>query len=227
MVPWLEYINKILTPEILVVKDTERVILDEPGYLKNLTEILKRTPKRTIANYMFFRAASSSLGFFTKAARKVQEDYSQELTGTTSTVRKSCRNFVTQFLIKTFSGKILKEYYHPIPTQNFQTPRWKQCVGTASGIFSSVVGHLYVKKHFKEEAKRAMDEMVRDIRGEMDVILKSIQWMDDKTRVRAREKLRTMREYIGYPDELLQVHLLEEVYKASIQQETHIYQLLT
>jgi len=178
MVPWLEYINKILTPEILVVKDTERVILDEPGYLRNLTEILKRTPKRTIANYMFFRAASSSLGFFTKAARKVQEDYSQELTGTTST-----------------------------------TPRWKQCVGTASGIFSSVVGHLYVKKHFKEEAKRAMDEMVRDIRGEMDVILKNIQWMDDKTRVRAREKLRTMREYIGYPDELLQVHLLEEVYK--------------
>ena len=198
MVPWLEYINKILTPEILVVKDTERVILDEPGYLKNLTEILKRTPKRTIANYMFFRAASSSLGFFTKAARKVQEDYSQELTGTTSTVGKS------------------KRVSLPIPDKKFQTPRWKQCVGTASGIFSSVVGHLYVKKHFKEEAKRAMDEMVRDIRGEMDVILKNIQWMDDKTRVRAREKLRTMREYIGYPDELLQVHLLEEVYKASI-----------
>merc|ERR1711990_347142 len=58
-----------------------------------------------------------------------------------------------------------------------------------------------------------MDEMVRDIRGEMDVILKNIEWMDDKTRVRAREKLRTMKEYIGYPDELLQVHLLEEVYK--------------
>ena len=197
MVPWLEYINNILTPEILVVEDTERVILDEPGFLKNLTEILKRTPKRTIANYMFFRAASSSLGFFTEAARKVQEDYSQELTGTTSKVGKS-QNITN------------------ISTKTFQTPRWKQCVGTASGIFSSVVGHLYVKKHFKEEAKRAMDEMVRDIRGEMDVILKNIQWMDDKTRVRAREKLRTMREYIGYPEELLQVHLLEEVYKVSI-----------
>ena len=135
MVPWLEYINNILTPEILVVEDTERVILDEPGFLKNLTEILKRTPKRTIANYMFFRAASSSLGFFTEAARKVQEDYSQELTGTTSKVGKS-QNITN------------------ISTKTFQTPRWKQCVGTASGIFSSVVGHLYVKKHFKEEATR-------------------------------------------------------------------------
>ena len=67
-----------------------------------------------------------------------------------------------------------------------------------------------MKKHFKEEAKRAMDEMVRDIRAEMDVILKSIKWMDDKTRVRAREKLRTMREYIGYPEELLLVGLCKE-----------------
>merc|ERR1719184_619851 len=45
MVPWLEYINNILTPEILVVKDTERVIVDEPGYLRNLTILLQKTPK--------------------------------------------------------------------------------------------------------------------------------------------------------------------------------------
>ena len=88
MVPWLDYINNILTPEILVVKDTERVILNEPGYLRNLTEILKKTKKKTIANYMFFRAASSSLSYFTEAAREVQEDYSQELSGTTSKVRR-------------------------------------------------------------------------------------------------------------------------------------------
>ena len=84
MVPWLEYINKILTPEILQVLDTERVILDEPGYLKNLTIIMQKADKRAVANYMFFRAASASLGYFTEAARKVQEDYGQELSGSTS-----------------------------------------------------------------------------------------------------------------------------------------------
>lgn len=86
MVPWLDYINNILTPEIMVVEDTERVILNEPGYLRNLTIILQKAKKRTIANYMFFRAASSSLGYFTEAARKVQEDYSQELSGSTGKV---------------------------------------------------------------------------------------------------------------------------------------------
>ena len=72
---------------------------------------------------------------------------------------------------------------------------------------------MYVKKHFKEDAKAAMNEMVKDIRAEMDIILSNIKWMDDETRVRAKRKLRTMREYIGYPDELLQVNLLEEVYE--------------
>jgi len=178
MIPWLEYINNILTPEILVVKDTERVILNEPGYLQNLTALLPTVKKRTIANYMFFRAASASLGFFTKAARDVQKDYSKELSGTTS-----------------------------------DTPRWKECVSLTSGVFSSVIGNLYVKKHFKENAKNAMDQMVKDIRKEMEIILREIKWMDEATRSRAQDKLRTMKEYIGYPDELLQVNLLEELYQ--------------
>merc|ERR1719266_1975460 len=72
---------------------------------------------------------------------------------------------------------------------------------------------MYVKKHFKEDAKAAMNEMVKDIRAEMDAILSNIKWMDDETRVRAKRKLSTMREYIGYPDELLQVDLLEELYE--------------
>jgi len=163
---------------VMQVKGSERVILNEPGYLKNLTSIMRNANKRTVANYMFFRAASSSIGYFTKAARKVQQDYSAALTGRIS-----------------------------------QAPRWQECTGLASGVFSSVVGSLYVQKHFNKEAKAVMNEMVRDIRGEMENILKNVAWMDDRTRSRALTKLRTMREYIAYPDELLRVPLLEEVYQ--------------
>jgi len=81
MVPWLDYINNLLSP-YMVVKDTERLILTEPGYLRNLTAILKKAKKRTIANYMFFRAASSSISYFTEAAKKVKEEYSKEVSGT-------------------------------------------------------------------------------------------------------------------------------------------------
>ena len=45
---------------------------------------------------------------------------------------------------------------------------------------------MYVQKHFKEEAKAAMDEMVRDIRHEFDRILDEIDWMDSKTKRQAK-----------------------------------------
>ena len=61
-----------------------------------------------------------------------------------------------------------------------------------------------------------MNEMVKDIRVEMEKILNNIDWMDDMTRERAKDKLRTMKEYIGYPEEILQENLLEELYEVSI-----------
>ena len=58
-----------------------------------------------------------------------------------------------------------------------------------------------------------MEEMVKDIRAEFKGILTEIDWMDDETRVRAMEKLRTMKEYIGYPEEILVEKNLEELYE--------------
>ena len=37
---------------------------------------------RTIANYMFWRVARASLGYFNEAARKIQLEYRKNVTGT-------------------------------------------------------------------------------------------------------------------------------------------------
>lgn len=187
LVPWLEYINKILTPELLQVDENERTIVNEPGYLQNLTKILPKTSNRVIGNYMMWRAARASLGYFTEEARKIQLDFAKNVTG-----KKS------------------------------DTDRWKQCTGAATGSFSSPIGSMYVQKHFKEEAKKSMDEMVRDIRKEFDNILNEIDWMDNKTKKRAKAKLASMKEYIGYPEEILDNWRLEELYeKLHIDANTH------
>ena len=189
MVPWLEYINNILTEDLVQVENTERVILDEPGYLSNLTKLLPKTENRTIANYMFWRVARSSLGYFTEAARKIQLEYAKNITGTKS-----------------------------------ETPRWRRCTGSASGSFASPIGNMYVSKHFNEDAKHSMDEMVRDIRAEFDRILTEINWMDEATRGRARDKLSTMKEYIGYPAEILEEEKLEELYEGLHVSQGHHFQ---
>lgn len=178
LVPWVEYINKILTTDLLQVDENERTIVNEPGYLKNLTKILPKTSNRVISNYMMWRAARASLGYFTEDARKIQLDFAKNVTG-----KKS------------------------------DTDRWKQCTGAATGSFSSPIGSMYVQKHFKEEAKSSMDEMVRDIRNEFENIINEVDWMDDKTKLRAKAKLGSMKEYIGYPDEILENWRLEELYE--------------
>lgn len=178
IVEWTEYVNKILTPELLQVDPSERIVVNTPGYLRNLSVILSEEPKRNVANYMLWRAARASVGFLNKEARTIIEEYAKNITGKTAT-----------------------------------TPRWKSCVSSAAGSFSAAVGKMYVSKHFQEDAKEAMLEMVQDIREEFRQILDEISWMDGKTRQRAHKKLNAIKEYIAYPPEIMVNSNLEELYK--------------
>jgi hypothetical protein len=53
------------------------VVLNTPGYLRNLTTLLAAEPKRNVANYMLWRAARASIGFMTKEARDIVEEYAR------------------------------------------------------------------------------------------------------------------------------------------------------
>jgi len=85
--------------------------------------------------------------------------------------------------------------------------------GSAAGSFSAAIGKLYVQKHFDDRAKKLMEEMVKDIRAEFKDVLDKIDWMDPKTKERAHRKLSQIKEYIGYPEEILDNKNLEELYK--------------
>jgi membrane metallo-endopeptidase-like protein 1 len=53
-------------------------------------------------------------------------------------------------------------------------------------VHSDGAVHPVNRKHFNEKAKLAMEEMVKDIRREFDNILNNIDWMDSKTKKRAK-----------------------------------------
>ncbi|XP_026683285.1 neprilysin-2-like [Diaphorina citri] len=91
-------------------------------------------------------------------------------------------------------------------------PRWKECVDTVSSSISLAMGALYVRKFFKEDAKANAIEMVELIREEMNKILNTVEWMDNKTRRKALEKAKAMTAHIAYPDELLDDNKISEFY---------------
>ncbi|GIX87774.1 neprilysin-2 [Caerostris extrusa] len=55
-------------------------------------------------------------------------------------------------------------------------------------------------------------EMVNYIHREFLHVLNGVDWMDDRTKGRAREKAENMATYIGYPNELLEEWKVAEIY---------------
>ena len=80
-------------------------------------------------------------------------------------------------LLKKAAREIVEEYARNITGKTANRPRWKQCVGSASDSFTAAVGKMYVTKHFKEDAKTAMIEMVQYIKEEFRHILDEVHDM--------------------------------------------------
>jgi len=108
--------------------------------------------------------------------------------------------------------KLQLDYSSALTGKGEREPRWKECVGVVTASLSNAVGSLYVRHNFKQESRGAALEMVSDIQKAFLEILNEIDWMDETTKERAREKASSMASHIGYPIELLDNSKLENLY---------------
>lgn len=79
--------------------------------------------------------------------------------------------------------------------------------------FGNAIGAMYVRKYFDESARQSAQEIVKDIRDVFTEIIEKLEWMDEETRERAKEKVATMTTRIAYPDEVLHINKLTERYE--------------
>jgi putative endopeptidase len=92
-----------------------------------------------------------------------------------------------------FTGKVLQG-------QQAQKELWKRAVaavGGSSGL-GDAVGRMYVARHFKPEAKAAMDDLVENLRTALRQNIEGLDWMGDTTKTEAYRKLGTFLPKIGY-----------------------------
>lgn len=111
------------------------------------------------------------------------------------------------------ADKIALKFSKKLTGKSEEPPRWRKCVSAASGSLANAVGSLYVNKYFKEDSKAEAVNMVQRIRKQFMKILREIDWMDDSTKGKALEKADSMMEHIGYPQELLDMGKLTDLYK--------------
>jgi len=83
-----------------------------------------------------------------------------------------------------------------------QQPRWKRCVAVVDGTVGESLGQEYIKKTFKPEAKKRMNEMIDNLVEAFRIRINGLEWMSAETKKQALIKLSTFKRKIGSPDVL-------------------------
>ena len=173
--PWVEYINAVLSLDRMVSVDENEVVnVAVPKYIEEFGKLIATVPARTIANLIMWRNVQSSMSYLSEEA------------------------------IQTQNG------------MGSKSPRWQKCLtATAKDsrkTLQTAVGAMYVKKYFRTAAKEFTEDMVTNITKEFKDMINKVGWMDEKTKVRAVEKVDLMTPNIAYAREILDDKLLDDFY---------------
>ena len=89
--------------------------------------------------------------------------------------------------------------------------RWKRCVDATDEQLGEALGEAYVEHEFSPEAKQRVLAIAHQIEKAMEANIKTLDWMNNKTKARALEKLAGVAYKIGYPDKWLDYSTLQIV----------------
>ncbi|MEO5910538.1 MAG: M13 family metallopeptidase [Pelobium sp.] len=84
--------------------------------------------------------------------------------------------------------------------QKVQTPRWQRMSSLTDGTVGELLGQLYVKTYFTEDAKARMKTLVSNLSKAYEVRISKLDWMSEATKLKALAKLNAFTPKIGYPD---------------------------
>lgn len=172
---WKHYFQGIFDGTDVIIADDEKVIVTNFTYLERVSELIQKTDKRVVANYLAWCVAKSVITYLNEDGRDIRFKFDKAISGIEEKAPrwKKCVN-----------------------EMGFNS--------LAGGGFGFVAGSMYARKYFKQEAKKLMVDMTNYIRKAFkEDILEHLDWMDEDTKARAEKKLEKMDQFIAYSDEFL------------------------
>src|SRR5262249_45564900 len=106
----------------------------------------------------------------------------------------------SQLLPRAFNEAFFAFYGKTLTGQPQQSERWKRGVVATNVVLGDAVGQMYVKKYFPPESKAQVEGMVRNIIAAFGKRIDALEWMNPRTKARAKEKLATLYIGVGYPE---------------------------
>jgi endothelin-converting enzyme/putative endopeptidase len=130
------------------------------------------------------------------------------------------RTYLRWHLLHAYAGTSLPEsfdqenwnfYAHTLNGAEKQQERWKRCTSRVDHEMGEALGQVYAERYFPPSAKQHALEMTLAIEQAMDKDIDSLDWMSAATKIKAKEKLHTVMNKIGYPDKWRDYSKLEIV----------------
>ena len=104
------------------------------------------------------------------------------------------------FLPKVFVDEDFEFYGKALNGTPELRPRWQRGVDFTNEALGEVVGKLYVERYFPAETKAKVQAMVDNLVKAFGKRIESLTWMSPETKVKAKQKLGTLKVGVGYPD---------------------------
>jgi endothelin-converting enzyme/putative endopeptidase len=143
------------------------------------------------------------------------------------------RTYLRWHLLHAYAGTSLPEnfdrenwnfYSHTLNGAEKQQERWKRCTSRVDAELGEALGQVYVERYFPPEEKQRTLEMTLAIEQAMDKDIDGLDWMSAATKIRAKEKLHSVMNKIGYPDKWRDYSKLEIVRGDALGNEMRAHQ---
>ncbi|XP_064266036.1 kell blood group glycoprotein isoform X3 [Passer domesticus] len=100
--------------------------------------------------------------------------------------------------------ELYKILYGKMGSRMIPAERWRKCLTDTSSFFEPVLGKMIVQEIFPEQTKKFAEQMFSVIQDALCDRLDQVEWMDEKTRRKAKALVSKLQVEIGYPAHILQ-----------------------
>jgi putative endopeptidase len=90
-----------------------------------------------------------------------------------------------------------------------QPPRWRRAVDTVDAVMGEAIGRIYVARYFSPEAKVQIADLVAQLRIAFKGRIERLDWVSQRTKLNALDKLARLNVKIAYPDKWRDYSALE------------------
>ena len=146
---------------------------------------------------------------------------------------RNIRTYLRWHLLHAYAGTSMPEtfdhekwnfYAHILNGAEKEQDRWKRCTSVVDNDLGEALGQAFVAKYFPPAEKKQALEMTLSIEQAMAKDIDSLDWMSPATKEKAKEKLHTVMNKIGYPEKWRDYSKLDIVRGDAIGNEMRVHE---